>query len=141
MRILGKKTGTYVRSAVSGVLRGATVSVVHVAFRVSSAVLAAALLLTGCIVDDADSCGPGGGSDGDVTVGFRSGTFAISGPSGADDGWGAFATGSRSAARWAGAGTRAGVPPTGMVDGAFQIGDLWVDGNRGKGVEKEMTWP
>ena len=141
MRILGKKTGTYVRSAVSGVLRGATVSVVHVAFRVSSAVLAAALLLTGCIVDDADSCGPGGGSDGDVTVGFRGGRLTVAGSPGADDGWGAFATGSRSAARWAGAGTRAGVPPTGMVDGAFQIGDLWVDGNRGKGVEKEMTWP
>ncbi|WP_282196758.1 BF2992 family fimbrillin-A clan protein [Alistipes finegoldii] len=129
------------RSAVSGVLRGATVSVVHVAFRVSSAVLAAALLLTGCIVDDADSCGPGGGSDGDVTVGFRGGRLTVAGSPGADDGWGAFATGSRSAARWAGAGTRAGVPPTGMVDGAFQIGDLWVDGNRGKGVEKEMTWP
>ena len=134
MRILGKKTGTYVRSAVSGVLRGATVSVVHVAFRVSSAVLAAALLLTGCIVDDADSCGPGGGSDGDVTVGFRSGTFAISGPSGADDGWGTSSTGARSAS------TRAGVPPTGMVEGAFQIGDLWVDGNRGSTQEKPMTW-
>ena len=37
----------YVRSAVSGVLRGATVSVVPEVLRVSSAVLAAALLLTG----------------------------------------------------------------------------------------------
>lgn len=137
MRILGKKIGTYVRSAVSGVLRGATVSVVHVAFRVSSAVLAAALLLTGCIVDDADSCGPVGGSDGDVTVGFRVGRLTVSGSSGGDDGWGVPSGGVRAAS---GAASRAGLPPTGMVEGAFQIGDLWVDGNRGATQEKGMTW-
>lgn len=51
------------------------------------------------------------------------------------------AKGVSSLSRSAGASTRSGLPPAGMVDGAFQIGDLWVDGNRGKGVEKEMTWP
>ena len=102
--------------------------------RAVSAVVAWALLLTCCIKEDAGSCGSVGGPDGDVTVGFRSGTFAISGPSGADDGWGTSSTGARSAS------TRAGVPPTGMVEGAFQIGDLWVDGNRGSTQEKLMTW-
>ena len=102
--------------------------------RAVSAVVAWALLLTSCIKEDAGSCGSVGGPDGDVTVGFRSGTFAISGPSGADDGWGTSSTGARSAS------TRAGVPPTGMVEGAFQIGDLWVDGNRGSTQEKLMTW-
>jgi len=105
--------------------------------RAVSAVVAWALLLTSCIKEDAGSCGSVGGPDGAVTVGFRSGTFAIAGPSGADDGWGTSATGAGSAA---GASTRAGVPPTGMVEGAFQIGDLWVDGNRGRSVEKPMTW-
>ena len=110
--------------------------------RAVSAVVAAALLLTCCIKEDAGSCGSVGGPDGEVTVGFRSGTFAISGPSGADDGWGTSATGARSVATGAamGASTRAGVPPTGMVEGAFQIGDLWVDGNRGSTQEKPMTW-
>lgn len=109
--------------------------------RAVSAVVAAALLLTGCIKEDVGSCGPGGGPDGEVTVGFRAGTFAIAGPSGADDGWGTSATGAGSAAGVAaGAATRAGVPPTGMVEGAFQIGDLWVDGNRGSTQEKPMTW-
>ncbi len=137
MRILGKKTGTYVRRAVSGLLRGATVSVVHAAFRVSSAVLAAALLLTGCAADDAGSCGPVGGSDGDATVGFRVGRLTVSGSSGGDDGWGVPTGGVRAAS---GAASRAGLPPTGMVEGAFQIGDLWVDGNRGATQEKGMTW-
>ena len=102
--------------------------------RAVSAVVAWALLLTSCIKEDAGSCGSVGGPDGEVTVGFRSGTFAIAGPSGADDGWGTSATGARSAS------TRAGIPPTGMVEGAFQIGDLWVDGNRGSTQEKPMTW-
>ncbi len=132
------KNRTYVRNAVSGLLRRAPFSMVRAAFCVSSAALAAALLLTCCIKEDAGSCGPVGGPDGEVTVGFRSGTFAISGPSGADDGWGTSATGARSAAM--GASTRAGIPPTGMVEGAFQIGDLWVDGNRGSTQEKPMTW-
>jgi len=137
MRILGKKTGTYMRSAVSGLLRGATVSVVPAVFRVSSAVLAAALLLPGCAADDAGSCGPVGGSDGDVTVGFRVGRLTVSGSSGGDDGWGVPSGGVRAAS---GAASRAGLPPTGMVEGAFQIGDLWVDGNRGATQEKGMTW-
>lgn len=106
--------------------------------RAVSAVVAWALLLTCCIKEDAGSCGSVGGPDGEVTVGFRFGTFAIAGPSGADDGWGTSATGARSAAM--GASTRAGIPPTGMVEGAFQIGDLWVDGNRGSTQEKPMTW-
>ena len=110
--------------------------------RAVSAALAAALLLTCCIKEDAGSCSSVGGPDGEVTVGFRSGTFAISGPSGADDGWGTSATGARSVATGVamGASTRAGIPPTGMVEGAFQIGDLWVDGNRGSTQEKPMTW-
>ena len=128
------KNRTYVRNAVSGLLRRAPFSMVRAAFCVSSAVVAWALLLTSCIKEDAGSCGSVGGPDGAVTVGFRSGTFAIAGPSGADDGWGTSATGARSAS------TRAGVPPTGMVEGAFQIGDLWVDGNRGSTQEKLMTW-
>lgn len=142
MRINGMKNRTYVRNAVSGLLRRAPFSMVRAAFCVSSAALAAALLLTCCIKEDAGSCGSVGGPDGEVTVGFRSGTFAISGPSGADDGWGTSATGARSVATGVamGASTRAGIPPTGMVEGAFQIGDLWVDGNRGSTQEKPMTW-
>ena len=95
------------------------------------------LLLTGCAADDAGSCGPVGGSDGEVTVGFRVGRLTVSGSSGGDDGWGVPSGGVRAAS---GAASRAGLPPTGMVEGAFQIGDLWVDGNRGATQEKGMTW-
>ena len=103
--------------------------------RAAALVVAGGLLLLGCSKDK-DRAGV---SDPDVptdavTVGFRAGTFAIAGPSGADDGWGTSSTGARSAS------TRAGIPPTGMVEGAFQIGDLWVDGNRGSTQEKPMTW-
>ena len=98
--------------------------------------VAGGLLLSGCSKNHAGVSGSGdsGNPDGAVSVGCRSGALTVAGPSGADDGWGTSATGARSAS------TRAGVPPTGMVEGAFQIGDLWVDGNRGRSVEKPMTW-
>lgn len=106
--------------------------------------VAGALSLTGCVKEDAGMCGSDGGSaapDGAVTVGWQAGRLTVAGASD-DNGWNAMgAKGVSSLSRSAGASTRSGLPPAGMVDGAFQIGDLWVDGNRGKGVEKEMTWP
>ena len=106
--------------------------------------VAGALSLTGCVKEDAGMCGSDGGSaapDGAVTVGWQAGRLTVAGASD-DNGWNAMgAKGVSSLSRSAGASTRSGLPPAGMVDGAFQIGDLWVDGNRGKGVEKEITWP
>ncbi len=114
---------------VAGLLRGAM------------ALAGVAVLLSGCIKEPLDACGPGSGPDGDVTVGFRPGTLTVAGVSGDNDGWNSRAAeGGRLPSRSAGVASRAGLPPTGMVEGAFQIGDLWVDGNRGKGIEKGMTW-
>ena len=111
---------------------------------VAAFAVAGALSLTGCVKEDAGMCGSDGGSaapDGAVTVGWQAGRLTVAGASD-DNGWNAMgAKGVSSLSRSAGASTRSGLPPAGMVDGAFQIGDLWVDGNRGKGVEKEMTWP
>ena len=134
MRIDAMKDRSYMGRIVPGLMRRAAVWLTGMPVCAGLAVLVAALLLTCCIKEDAGSCGSVGGPDGDVTVGFRPGTLIIAGPSGADDGWGTSSTGARSAS------TRAGVPPTGMVEGAFQIGDLWVDGNRGSTQEKLMTW-
>ena len=106
--------------------------------------VAGALSLTGCVKEDAGMCGSDGGSaapDGAVTVGWQAGRLTVAGASD-DNGWNAMgAKGVSSLSRSAGASTRSGLPPAGMVEGAFQLGELWVDGNRGKGVEKEMTWP
>ena len=77
--------------------------------RAAALAVAGGLLLTGCIKEDAGSCG---GPDGEVTVGFRAGTLAIAGASDADDGWNVrSAKGRVQAVRSADAATRADVPP------------------------------
>ena len=105
--------------------------------------VAGALSLTGCVKEDAGMCGSDGGSaapDGAVTVGWQAGRLTVAGASD-DNGWNAMgAKGVSSLSRSAGASTRSGLPPAGMVEGAFQLGDLWVDGNRGATQEKGMTW-
>ena len=98
-------------------------------------ILVVAALLTGCVKEPMETCGSTDGPDDGVVVGFRPGTLTIAGSSSGSDGWNSARTKSVSEPT-----TRAALPPDGMVEGAFQIGDLWVDGNCGRGVEKEMTW-
>lgn len=85
---------------------------------VAAFAVAGALSLTGCVKEDAGMCGSDGGSaapDGAVTVGWQAGRLTVAGASD-DNGWNAMgAKGVSSLSRSAGASTRSGLPPAGMV--------------------------
>ena len=109
--------------------------------RCAVSLASAAVLLSGCGKEPSEAYGSvGGNADGAIEVGFRPGTLTIAGSASDGAGWNTRSARRGAAASYPGMATRADLPPTGMVEGAFQIGDLWVDGNRGTATEKGMTW-